>query len=63
MLSITYHTAKRLPDDVQSIVQRYTTLEGILAWTTKSIALVQVDEFSSDIVIAVGEFWLAYDVT
>jgi hypothetical protein len=63
MLSITYHTSKRLPDDVQRIVQRHTTLERILSWTTNIVEMIQMDEFSSDIVIAVSEFWLAYDVT
>jgi hypothetical protein len=63
MLALTYHTTKRLPNAVLEIVQRHTTLERILAWTSNIADMVQMDEFSSDIVIAVGEFWLDYDVT
>jgi hypothetical protein len=63
MLSLTYHTTKRLPDAVLEIVQRHTTLERILVWTSNIADMVQMDEFSSDIVIAVGDLWLDYDVT
>jgi hypothetical protein len=63
MLALTYHTTKRLPDAVLEIVQRHTTLERILAWTTNITEMVQMDEFSSDIVVAVGDLWLDYDVT
>ena len=63
MLSITYRTSKRLPENVLEIVRHHTTLERILTWTTNIADMVQMDEFSSDIVIAVGDLWLDYEVT
>ena len=63
MLTMTYYTSKMLPENVLEIVQHHTTLERILAWTANIAAMVQMDEFSSDIVIAVGDLWLDYDVT
>lgn len=63
MLPITYHTSKQLSKNLLETVQGHTTLERILAWTTNITAMVQMDEFTSDIVLAVGDLWLVYDVT
>jgi len=63
MFPIIYHTAKRLPDDLLATIAGHTTLEKLLAWTTTIAAMVQQDEFSTDIVIATAGLWLVYDVT
>ena len=63
MLPVTYHTSKQIPDTLLQTLQSHTTLERILAWTTTIAAMTQMDEFSSDIVIAIDEWWIVYDVT
>ena len=63
MLPVAYHTPKQLPDTLLEILQRHTTLERILAWSTNIAAMIQMDEFSSDIVLAVDEWWIVYAVT
>jgi hypothetical protein len=63
MLPVNYHTTKKLPDNLLETLQSHTTLERILVWTTTIAAMTQMDEFSSDIVIAIDEWWIVYDVT
>ena len=45
----------------------YQTLEQIFDWVVAEklsiVAMIQQDEFSTDVIITEGEYYLVYDVT